>query len=89
MIDLCVDHFQHLGSESYALISAFEKVFAHKIGVLVEDDLVHIEFIKVCVKKALDDRFEFHLMILLSGIPAHYLYLSIVSLTHDDIQLYF
>ena len=66
MIDLRVDLFQHLGSESDALVSALEKVFAHKVCVFVEDDLIHIEFIKVCVKKALDDRFEFHLMILLS-----------------------
>ena len=51
MIDLSVDFFKHLLGEYYAFVSAFEVIFSVKICVFVKDDLVHVELVKVCVKK--------------------------------------
>ena len=66
MIDLRVYLIEHLLGEDNSLVPAFEEVFSDQIGVLVEDDLIHIEFVEVGVKKTLDNGFEFHFMILLS-----------------------
>ena len=88
IIDLSVYLIEHLLSEDNAFVSALEEIFPYKVGVLVKDDLVHIEFIQVCVKKTLDDRFQFHVYYLLSGSgPVFSFY--IVSLMICKIQLYF
>ena len=60
MIYLCIDLIEHFLGEYYAFVTAFEMIFSVKVGMLVEDNLVHVEFIKVGIKKALDDGFEFH-----------------------------
>ena len=88
IIDLSVYLIEHLLSEDNAFVSALEEIFPYKVGVLVKDDLVHIEFIQVCVKKTLDNGFEFHVYYLLSGSgPVFSFY--IVSLMICKIQLYF
>jgi hypothetical protein len=45
MIDLRVDLLHHFLGEDDALVSALEIIFPAKIGVLMEDHLIHIEFI--------------------------------------------
>jgi hypothetical protein len=45
MIDLCVDLLHHFLGEDDALVSALEIIFPAKISVLMEDHLIHIEFI--------------------------------------------
>jgi hypothetical protein len=45
MIDLGVDLLDDLRREDDAFATAFEVVFPHQVGVLMEDDLIHVEFI--------------------------------------------
>ena len=59
-IDLAVDLRQHLRGKADALIAALEVVFAVEIGMLVENDLIHIEFIQVGIQQGKDNGFEFH-----------------------------
>ena len=47
MIDLRVDLLHHFLGEDDALVSALEIIFPAKIGVLMEDHLIHIELIEV------------------------------------------
>jgi hypothetical protein len=51
VIYLRVYLLSHLLRENDALVPAFEVILTAKIGVLVENDLIHIEFIQVRVEK--------------------------------------
>ena len=61
MIDLVIDFFQHFRGKPDPLISAFEAVFSVQIGMLVENHLIHIEFIQVSIQQRNDNRFQFHI----------------------------
>ena len=50
MVDLLDDLLNHLIRELNALVAAFEMIFANQVGVLMENDLVHVEFIEVGIK---------------------------------------
>jgi hypothetical protein len=56
MVYLCVDFIAHLHCELDILIAAFEQIYSVEIGMLVEHYLVHIEFIKVCIKQRYNTR---------------------------------
>ena len=50
MVDLGVDLLEHFGCELHILVTAFKVVFSAQIGMFMEDDLIHIEFIQVGVE---------------------------------------
>ena len=50
MVDLGVDFIEHLLRECNALVAAFKVVFTAQIGVLMENNLIHIEFIQIGVQ---------------------------------------
>ena len=50
MVDLGVDLIEHLLCECNALVAALKVVFTAQIGVLMENDLIHIEFIQIGVE---------------------------------------
>ena len=39
---------------------ALEEILTAEVCVLVKDDLIHIEFVKVSIKERDNDRFKFH-----------------------------
>ena len=51
MVYLSVDFLTHFHCKFYTFIAALEDIDAVKVGMLVEHYLVHIEFVKVCVKQ--------------------------------------
>ena len=64
VVDLRIDLLIHLRGEDDALVPAAEVVFAHEVGVLVEDHLVHVELVQVGVQEGEDDGIEFHSVLL-------------------------
>ena len=60
MVDLLVDLLHHLRRKDNAFVAAFEIILAAEIGVLVKNDLIHIEFIQIGVQQGNDNRIEFH-----------------------------
>ena len=60
MVHLLPDLLGHLGRKHDALVAAFEIILAAEVGMLMEDDLVHVELIQVGIKQGNDDRFELH-----------------------------
>ena len=60
MVDLGIDLLQHLLGEDDTLIAAFEVIFTAKIGVLMEDDLIHVELVKIRVQQGDHNGFQFH-----------------------------
>jgi hypothetical protein len=61
MVDLIIDLLNHLLSKYNVLIAALEIIFTAKISMLMENDLVHIELIKVCIKQGYDNRIKLHI----------------------------
>ena len=55
-VNLGIDFRQHFRCEADALVAAFEMVLAVQVGVLVENHLVHIEFIQVRIQQGNYDR---------------------------------
>ena len=55
-VNLGIDFRQHFRGEADALVAAFEMVLAVQVGVLVENHLVHIEFIQVRIQQGNHDR---------------------------------
>ena len=51
MIDLGVDLLQHFGGENDVFVAALEIVFSLEIRVLVEDHLIHIEFVQIGIQQ--------------------------------------
>ena len=60
MIDLRLDLLDHFRCEDDALVAAFEIILTAEVGMLMEDHLIHVEFIKVSVKKRNYDGVKFH-----------------------------
>ena len=60
MVNLIVDLLHHFRCENDALVAAFEIILTAEIGVLVENDLIHIEFVEVSVQQGNDNRFKLH-----------------------------
>ena len=51
MVDLLIDFLKHLLGKDDVLVSALEVIFAGEVGMLVEDDLIHIELVEVCIQQ--------------------------------------
>ena len=51
MIDLGVDLLQHFGGKDDVFVAALEIVFSLEIRVLVEDHLIHIEFVQIGIQQ--------------------------------------
>ena len=45
MVDLGVDFVEHLFGEADVFVAAFKVVFAAQVGMLVKDDLIHVELV--------------------------------------------
>ena len=65
VVDLRVDFVEHVLGEGHIRVAAAEVVLAAEIGMLVEDDLIHVEFVQVCVQQGGDDRLKLHSGVLL------------------------
>ena len=63
-INLSIDLFQHLLGKANILIAAFKMVFTVQIGVLVENDLIHIELVQVRIQQRKHNGFQFHMYFL-------------------------
>jgi hypothetical protein len=61
MIDLVFDLGDHFLGKHDVLVAAFEIILTAKIGMLMEDDLIHIEFVKIGIEKGNDDGFKLHI----------------------------
>ena len=70
MIDLFLYLMYHFGGKHHILIAALEEILSAEIGVLVEYDLIHIEFVQVGIKKRYNNRVELH-NVLLSVITGY------------------
>ena len=60
VVDLRVDFLKHFGSEHGVLVPALKIVFAVQVRVLVENHLIHVEFIQIGVQQGNDNGFQFH-----------------------------
>ena len=60
VVYLIVYFLHHFGCENHVLAAALEEILSAQVCVLVENDLIHIEFVKVGIEKRNDDRFKFH-----------------------------
>ena len=60
MVDLRVDLAEHFLGKYHAFIAAFEMVFPAQVGVFMEDDLIHVEFVQVGVQQRDYNGFQFH-----------------------------
>ena len=60
VVDLGVDLVHHLLGKHHALVAALKVVLAVQVRVLMEDHLIHIEFIQVGVQQRNNNRFQLH-----------------------------
>ena len=56
VVDLRVDLVLHLGGEYDVLVAALEIIFAAQVGVLVKNNLIHVEFIEVGIQQGYHNR---------------------------------
>jgi hypothetical protein len=74
VVDLGVNLLNHFISKHNAFVTALEDVYAVKVGVLMEHNLVHIELVEVSVKEGYNAGSEFHHNILPSFFFLHIYY---------------
>ena len=60
-VDLRLDLVRHFARERDVFVAAFEIVLSAQVGVLVENDLIHVEFVQVGIEQRQDDRVKTHI----------------------------
>ena len=60
MVYLGVDFFCHFFGEYDVAAAALEIILSAEVGVLVKNNLIHIEFVQIGVKQRNNYRLQFH-----------------------------